>query len=45
MSRRKVMENKHTETAPDRRAEDGGALVSVHSPKGGGGLAPFGSPR
>ena len=29
------MESKHTEAAPDRRAEDGGALAPVRSPSGG----------
>ena len=29
------MESKHTEAAPDRRAEDGGALAPVRSPEGG----------
>ena len=43
--RRNVMESKHTEAAPDRRAEDGGALAPVRSPEGGGGLGPFGSPK
>ena len=43
--RRNVMESKHTEAAPGRRAEDGGALAPVRSPEGGGGLGPFGSPK
>ena len=35
------MESKHTEAAPDRRTEDGGALAPVRSPEGGGGLGVF----
>ena len=29
------MESKYMEAAPDRRAEDGGALAPVRSPEGG----------